>query len=141
MTIPAAVISESSDYSQIAVFTCANAVQIIAVTIPDAVIGESSDYSQIAVFTCTNATCTIQSIYLSQNYEILKPSFVKVTQYIHRTLHTRYGICFLEFFRSSNDLEPFHAEYYSRANTIVCNHTGSESNKNECVFCKELYHA
>ena len=84
---------------------------------------------------------SIQSIYLSQNYEIIKPSFVKVTQYIHGTLDTHYGIFFLEFFRSSNDLEPFHAEYYSRANTLVCNHTGSESNKNECVFCKELYHA
>ena len=29
---------------------------------------------------------------------------------------------------------------FSRANALVCNHTGSYSNKNECGFCKELYH-
>ena len=50
------------------------------------------------------------------------------------------GVCFLEFYRSSNNLEPFHVQNYSRASTLVCDHTVSESNENECRFCKELYH-
>ena len=50
------------------------------------------------------------------------------------------GVCFLKFYRSSNDLKPFHVQNHSQANTYVCDHTGSESNENECGFCKELYY-
>ena len=91
---------------------------------------------------------SIQSIYLSQYDETIEPSFVKVAPYIQGTLDTHYvkhsfnsnGVCFLEFYRLLNDLEPFYVQYYSRTNTLVRNHTGSQSNKNECGFCKELHH-
>ena len=92
---------------------------------------------------------SIQSIYLSQDDETNERQFVKVAPYIHGTLNTHYvehsfnsnGGCFLEFYRSSDNLEPFHVQYYSRANTLLCNHhTGSESNENKCGFCEELYY-
>ena len=44
----------------------------------------------------------------------------------------------MAFYRSLNDLD--HVQYYYRANTLVCDHTGSKSNENECGFCKELNH-
>ena len=47
---------------------------------------------------------------------------------------------FLEFYRWLNDFEPFYVQYDSRVNILVRNRTGSESNENECGFCKELYH-
>ena len=79
---------------------------------------------------------------------MIEPSFVKVAPYIQGTLDTNpvkrsfnsNGICFFEFYRLSNDLEPFYDQYYSRANTFVCNHKSSESNENQCGFCRELYH-
>ena len=82
---------------------------------------------------------SIQSIYPSQDDEIIEPSFVKVAPYIQRTLNLHYvkrffnsnGVCFLEFYRSSNDLEPFHVQGYSRANSFLYDNTASESNKNE----------
>ena len=85
---------------------------------------------------------SISSIYLSQDDEIIEPSFVKVTPYIQETLNTHYlkrsfnsnGVCFLEFYKSPNNLEPFSC--YSRASTLVCDHIGSESNKIESGFCK-----
>ena len=85
----------------------------------------------------SKAVLFIQSIYLSQDDEIIEPSFVSVAPHIQGTLDTHYvkiffnsnGLCFLEFYRSSNDLETFYVQYYSRANTLVCDHTGgSESN-------------
>ena len=77
---------------------------------------------------------SIQSIYLSSDDEIIEPSFVKVALYIQGTLDTHYvkrsfnsnGVCFLEFlesYRSSNDLKPFHVQYFSQANTVKCDHT------------------
>ena len=87
---------------------------------------------------------SIPSIYLSQDDEIIEPSFVKVTPYIQETLNTHYlkrsfnsnGVCFLEFCKSPNNLEPFHIQCYSRASTLVCDHIGSESNQIESGFCK-----
>ena len=87
---------------------------------------------------------SISSIYLSQDDEIIEPSFVKVTPYIQETLNTHYlkrsfnsnGVCFLEFYKSPNNLEPFHIKCHSRASTLVCDHIGSESNKIESGFCK-----
>ena len=32
-----------------------------------------------------------------------------------------------------------HDQYYSQANTLVRDYTGSESNESDCGFCKELY--
>ena len=69
----------------------------------------------------SKAVPSIQSICLSQDDEIIDPSFVKVALYIDGTLDTHYvkrsfnskGVCFLEFYRSLNDLEPFHVQYYS----------------------------
>ena len=61
------------------------------------------------------------------------------THYVKRSFNSN-GACFLEFHKSSNNLEPFHGQYYSWANTLVCDDTGSESNKNEFSFCKKLYH-
>ena len=43
-------------------------------------------------------------------------------------------LVFLEFYRWYNDLEPVHIQYYSPANTLVWDHTGSESNENGCSF-------
>ena len=94
----------------------------------------------------SKAVPSIRSIYLSQDDEISEPSFVKVAPYIHGTLDTHYvkcsfnsnGVCFLKFYRSSNDLEPFHVQFCSRANTLLCDYRGSESNKNECRFCKDF---
>ena len=88
--------------------------------------------------TASRAEPSIQSIYLSQDDEIIEPSFVKVAPYIQGTLDNHYvkcsfnsnGVCFLEYYRSLNYLEPFHVQYYSRANTLVCDHR-SDSNKNE----------
>ena len=96
----------------------------------------------------SKAVPSIQPIYLSQDDEVIKPWFVKIAPYIQGTLDTHYversfisnGVCFLESYRSSNDLEPFHVQYYSRVNTLVWDHTGSESNENHCGFCEELYH-
>ena len=59
---------------------------------------------------------SIQLIYLSQDDKIIESSFVKVAPYIQGTLNAHYvkrssnsnGVCFLAFYRSSNDLEPFH---------------------------------
>ena len=58
---------------------------------------------------------SIQSIYLSQNDEIVELSFVEVAPYIQEILDTHYvkrfnanGVCFLEFYRPSNNLELFH---------------------------------
>ena len=96
----------------------------------------------------SKAVPSIQSIYLSEDDEIIEPSFARVAPNIQGTLHTHYversfnsnGVCFLKFYRSSNDLKPFHVQKHSQANTDVCDHTGSESNENECGFCKELYY-
>ena len=91
----------------------------------------------------SKAVPSIQSIYLSQDDEIIQPSFAKIAPYIQGTLDTHYakrsfnsnGVYSLEFYRSSNDLEPFRVQYYPRANTLVCDHTGSESNESKCGFC------
>ena len=96
----------------------------------------------------SKAVPSIKPICLSQNDEVIEPSFVKIAPYVQGTLDTHYversfnsnGVCFLEFYRSSKDLEPFRVQYCSRANTLVCDHTGSESNENRCGFCEELYH-
>ena len=86
----------------------------------------------------SKAVPPFQSIYLSQDDEIIEPFFAKVAPDIQGTLDTYYvkrsfnstAACLLEFYRSSKDLEPFHVQHYS----------GSESNKSGCCFCKELYH-
>ena len=73
----------------------------------------------------SKAVPSIQSSYLSQDDEIINQSFVKVAPYVQGTLDTHYvkrcfnsnGVCFLEFYRSSNDLESFLFQYYFRANT------------------------
>ena len=96
----------------------------------------------------SNTVGSIQPIRLSQVDEIIELAFVIVFPYIEGTLGTHYvkrcfnanRVCFLEFYRSSNNLEPFHVQYYSQANTLVCDHTGSESNENECDLCKKRYH-
>ena len=74
----------------------------------------------------SRALPSIQSIYLSQDDEIIKPSFVKVASYIQETLDTHYvkrsfnsyEFCFLEFYRSSNNLEPFHVIILEQ--TLLC---------------------
>ena len=56
----------------------------------------------------SKAVPSIQSIYLSQDDEIIEPSFVKVAPYIQGALDTHYlkrwfnsnGVCLLEFYRS-----------------------------------------
>ena len=96
----------------------------------------------------SNTVASIQPIRLSQVGEIIELAFVIVFPYIEGTLGTHYvkrcfnsnRVCFLEFYRSSNNLEPFHVQYHSQANTLVCDHTGSESNENECDLCKKRYH-
>ena len=83
---------------------------------------------------------------LYQDDEIIEPSFVKVAPYIQGTLDTHYvkrscnsnGICFLEFYRSLKDIEPFHVQCYSRANNLVCDHTGSESNEVSVFFVRNF---
>ena len=88
----------------------------------------------------SKAVPSIQLVCVSQYDEIIEPSFVKVASYIQGTFDTHYvkrsfnsnGVCFLEFHRPWNDLEPFYVQYYSQAKTLVCDHTGSQSNKNEC---------
>ena len=95
----------------------------------------------------SKAVPSIQSIYLSRHDKIIKPLFVKVASYIQRTLDNHYvkrlfnskRVCFLQLCRSLNNFETFHVQYYSAANTLVCNDRSSESNKNECGFCKEPY--
>ena len=80
--------------------------------------------------------------------DIIESSFVKVAPCIQGPLDIHYvkryfnsnGVWFLEFSRLSKNLEPFYVQYCSRTNTLVYDHTGSESNGNECVFCKEFYH-
>ena len=47
---------------------------------------------------------------------------------------------FLEFYKWLNDFEPFYVQYDSPVNILVRIRAGSESNENECGFCKELYH-
>ena len=83
----------------------------------------------------SKALASIKSIYHSQDDGIIELSFVKVAPYIQGALDT-----LLEFCMSSSNLEPFHVQYYSRANTLVCDHTSSESNENECGLAKELYY-
>ena len=81
---------------------------------------------------------------MRKSSHLLSKLFLKLLQLLI-TLRKRYfnsnGVCFIEFYRSrsSNHLEPFHVQDYSRANTLVWNHIGSESSENECVFCKELF--
>ena len=78
----------------------------------------------------SKAVASIQSIYLSQDDEMIEPLFVKVAPYIQGTLDTHYvkrsfnsnKVCFLECYRSLNDLEPFHFHCCSRVNTLVCDH-------------------
>ena len=80
------------------------------------------------------AVQSIQSIYLSQYDEIMELSFVKVAPYIQETPNIHYGkrsfksngVCFVEFYALSNDLDLFHVQYYSWAKTLVCDHTGSK---------------
>ena len=87
----------------------------------------------------SKAVPSIQPVFVSQDDEIIEPSFVKVAPYIQWTLDTHVkrsfnsnGVCFLEFHRSWNDLEPFYVQYYSQVKTLVCDHIGSENNENEC---------
>ena len=67
-------------------------------------------------------------------------TFVKVGPYIQGTLDSHCvkrsvnsnGVCFLEFYKSSNVLGPFHVQYYFRANTLVllcANTQGQRSTK------------
>ena len=68
----------------------------------------------------SKAVPPFQSIYLSQDDEIIKPLFAKVAPDIQGTVDTYYvkrsfnstEVCFLEFYRSSKDLEPFHVQHY-----------------------------
>ena len=67
----------------------------------------------------SNTVASIQPIRLSQVDEIIELAFVIVFPYIEGTLGTHYvkrcfnsnRVCFLEFYRSSNNLEPFHVQY------------------------------
>ena len=75
----------------------------------------------------SKAVPSIQLIYLSQDDEIIDPLLAHITPYIHETLDTHYvkrsfnsnGICILKFYRSSNDLEPSHVQYYSSKHYCV----------------------
>ena len=57
--------------------------------------------------------------------------------YVKRSFRSN-SFCFLEFHKSSNDLEPFPVQYFSRANSLLLDHTGSESNENEFNFLRNF---
>jgi len=96
----------------------------------------------------SKAVPSITSVYLSQDDEIIEPSYVKNAPAIKGTLdihcvkrgYNQENVCFLEFFRLSDDGEPFFLQYYPRLNALVCDHErGSEINDNVCGHCKEVY--
>ena len=92
---------------------------------------------------------SIKSLYLSQEDEIIKPSFVKNAPAIKGTLdvHTikrNYNlenVCFLAFYYLPDDKEPFHTQYYPRLNTLVCDHEreSDEVNENICSHYQKVY--
>ena len=91
----------------------------------------------------------IKSLYLSQEDEIIEPSFVKNTPAIKGTLDVHYikpdynleNVCFLKFYYLSDDKELFHTQYYPRLNTLVCNYEreSDEVNENLCGHCQKVY--
>lgn len=96
----------------------------------------------------SKAVPSIKSIFLSQDDEILEPSYVKNAPPIKGTLdihcvkrgYNEENVCFLEFFRLSDEREPFFIQYYPRLNTLVCDHErNGEINDNVCGHCKEHY--
>ena len=92
---------------------------------------------------------SIKSLYLSQEDEIIKPSFAKNAPAIKGTLdvHTikrNYNlenVCFLAFYYLPDDKEPFHSQYYPRLNTLVCDHEreSDEINENICSHYQKVY--
>ena len=92
---------------------------------------------------------SIKSLYLSQEDDIIEPSFVKNAPAIKGILDLHHikcdynleNACFLEFYYLSDDKEPFHTQYYSRLNTLVCDHERKSDrvNKNICGHCQKVY--
>ena len=96
----------------------------------------------------SKAVPSIKSVYLSKDDEITEPSFVKNAPPIKGTLDIHYvkrkynreNVCFMEFFRLSDDEEPFFTQYYPRSNILVCDHKrDGEMNDNVCGHCEEHY--
>ena len=94
----------------------------------------------------SNTVGSIQPIRLSQVDEIIELAFVIVFPYIEGTLGTHYvkrcfnsnRVYFLEFDRSSNNLEPFHVQYYSQANTLCAITQVQRATKMSVVFVRNV---
>ena len=93
---------------------------------------------------------SIKSLYLSQEDEIIEPSFVKNVPAKKRTLDVHHikrdynleNVCFLEFYYLPDNKETFRTQYYPRLNTPACNHErkSDEVNENICGHCQKVYH-
>ena len=94
------------------------------------------------------AVPSIRCIFLSEEHEIIEPSFVRCAPYIKGTLNIHgvkrsfdaQGICYLEFFKLSSGEECFHRQYYPKGGDLVCDHVKShEIDENTCGLCFKLY--
>ena len=83
---------------------------------------------------------SIQSICLPEDDEIIEPLFVKVTPYIQGTLDTNNMKRSSKFYRSSNDLEPFHVQYHSCSKySCVRSYRFIRATKMSVVFVKNFF--
>ena len=91
---------------------------------------------------------SIKSLYLSQEDEIIEPSFVRNAPAIKGTLDLHHinrdynleNVCFLEFYYLSDDRQPFHIHYYFLLNTLVCKQERESNEVNEkiCGHCQKV---
>ena len=89
----------------------------------------------------------IHAVYLPEGENIVEPVGIESARKIKDTLKIRKferkvdpnGNKYINFYKITDDEEPFHVQWYGSENDVICGHVNSSDNDNQCPKCSRIY--